>query len=122
MVDRFNEVQFDLMFYHEGGVLVNIVHLIDVCIRWSATRIVETKEEEELTKAISDMWITIFGPMETLTQDEETGMRGQHAAEWAASNEIGLKFKAPRQKAHIVERHNKILRDGLHLTEAQLGK
>ena len=114
MVDRFNEeVQFDLMFYHEGGVLVNIIHLIDVCIRWSATRIVETKEEAELTKAISDMWITIFGPMETLTQDEETGMRGQHASEWAASNEIGLKF-APR--------HRKILRDGRHLTETQLEK
>jgi len=121
MVDRFNEeVQFDLMFYHEGGVLANIVHLVDVCIRWSATRIVETKKME-LTKAVSDMWTTIFGPMETLTQDE-TGMRGQHAAEWAASNEIGLKFKAPRQKAHIVERHNKIIRDGLHLTETQLEK
>ena len=85
------------------------------------TRIVETKEEVEPTKAISEMWFTIFGPMETLTQDE-TGMRGQHASEWAASNEIGLKFQAPRQKAHIVERHNKILRDGLHFTEAQLEK
>ena len=47
-------------------------------------------------------------------------MRGQAIMDWAATNGINLKLKAPRQKAWIVERHNEILRRDLHGTEAQL--
>ena len=120
------EVQFDLLFYHslidEPGKLRNIAHLVDCCIRWSATGECESKEEEELTRKISTIWISIFGPMETLTLDEEAGMRHRHAVDWAEVNNIGLKFKAPRQKAWLVERHNELLRRGLHLTESQMVK
>ena len=68
------EVQFDLLFYHslvdQPDKLRNIAHLVDCCIRWSATGECETKEEEELTSKISAIWVSIFGPMETLTLDE----------------------------------------------------
>ena len=47
-------------------------------------------------------------------------MRGQAAIDWAATNGVHLRFKAPRQKAWIVERHNEIFRRGLHGTESQL--
>ena len=40
--------------------------------------------------------------------------------DWAAENGIHLRFKAPRQKAWIVERHNEIWRRACHNTEAQL--
>ena len=60
--------------------------------------------------------------METLVLDEESGMRGRHAVDWAEANTIGLKYKAPRQKTWMVERHNELLRIGLHLTESQMIK
>ena len=60
--------------------------------------------------------------MTTLTLDEETGMRGQVALDWAATNGVNLRFKAPRQKAWIVERHNEIVRRAVHTTEDQLVK
>ena len=49
-------------------------------------------------------------------------MRGQCALDWALALGINLKFKAPRQKAWLVERHNEIIRRGLHRTESQLLK
>eukprot|EP00973_Karenia_brevis_P080511 11169959-Karenia_brevis.AAC.1 len=57
-----------------------------------------------------------------LTLDEETGMRGQKVSDWASTHNIQLQFKAPRQKAWIVERHNELLRRSLHTTESQLRK
>ncbi len=72
--------------------------------------------------AISRIWISIYGPMETLVMDEETGMRGRCVMDWAEANTVGLKYKAPRQKAWIVERHNELIRHGLHTTETQMIK
>ena len=54
--------------------------------------------------------------------DVESGMKGQCAMDWAAAHGIHLKFKAPRQKAWIVERHNALIRNGAHRTEQQLIK
>ena len=97
------------------------MHLICACLRFSVTE-VTTKDELSLTMNISSRWISIFGPMTVLVLDEETGMRGQHAMDWALSQGVHLKFKAPRQKAWIVERANEIIRQGLHKTEQQLIK
>ena len=49
-------------------------------------------------------------------------MRGQCAMDWASATGVHLKFKAARQKAWLVERHNEILRKGLRCTESQLIK
>ena len=49
-------------------------------------------------------------------------MKGQAALDWAQANHINLKFKAPRQRAWIVERHHEILRRGLHTTEDMILK
>jgi len=40
--------------------------------------------------------------------------------DWAAAHGINLRFKAPRQQAWIVERHNETLRRMIHWTEAQI--
>ena len=118
------EVQFDLLFYRSllqpKRGLLPIIHLIDVCIRFSRCGIVPSKEEIDLTTGISTLWIAIFGAMQTLMLDEETAMRGQCVMDWASANGIHIKFKAPRQKAWIVERGNALIRDGLHTTESQL--
>ena len=127
LILEFNEeVQFDLMFYRsliqtERGQLT-IVHLVDACVKFSGTRVVKSKEEIELTKAISETWVWMFGPMSVLVLDEETGMRGQHAFDWALANRIELKFKAPNQKAWIAERGNELIRQALHKTESQMLK
>ena len=123
----FNEdVQFDLLFYTsvlwpERGQLV-IVHLVDTCVRYDVAVVVPNKTEDILCAAITIRWISLFGPMTKLTLDEETGMRGQACQDWAATHGIELRFKAPRQKAWLVERHNELLRHALHTTELQLQK
>ncbi len=120
------EVQFDLVFYHslidQPSLARVVVNLVDTCVRWCATKSVGSKEEVELLTAVSAIWIFIHGPMETLVLDEETGMRGRAAQDWAESNGISLKYKAPRQKAWLVERHNELLREGLHVIETQMIK
>jgi len=126
LITEFNvEVQFDLLFYHSllepKRGLITICHLICACIRWSATGLT-TKEEVELCKCISRIWISWAGPMGTLVTDVESGLSGRCAMDWALANGVNIKFKAPRQKAWIVERHNEILRRGLHGTESQLKK
>ena len=78
MVEQFNqEVQFDPMFYHslfDPETMLVIVHLVDVCIRWSATGVVKGRREEQLCSGISRVWIAIFGPMQVPVLDEESGM------------------------------------------------
>ena len=120
------EVQFDLFFYQsliepQRGRLV-ITHLIDCCIRWDVAMVIANKEEDTMLASITTAWISIFGPMTILTLDEETGMRGRRAADWADAHNIQLKYKAPRQKAWVIERHNELLRIGLHGTESQMIK
>ena len=39
-----------------------ILHLIDLATRYSAATIVKSKQKEEIVKAISTIWITLFGP------------------------------------------------------------
>ena len=127
IVLEFNEeVQWDLLFYmsliepteHQRP----ISHLVDACIRWSSTALPRSREEADLCSAIAAQWIRIHGPMKTLVIDGETGLTGRCASDWAQAHGLNLKIKAPRQKAWIVERHQEILRVGLHRTETQLIK
>ena len=46
-------------------------------------------------------------------------MRGKDVDDWAMENQTTLKFKAPHQKAWLVERHNALLRSALHKAETQ---
>ena len=85
---KFNEeVQFDFLFYtsliEPTRGLMPICHLIDTCIRWSATAVSRSKEETDLLNCISTIWIAIFGPPEVLTSDLESAMKGQAAMDWA---------------------------------------
>ena len=57
-----------------------------------------------------------------LVLDQETGLRSDLAIQWAQKWGFHLTYKAPRQKAWIVERHNEIIRASLHSTEDQLLK
>ena len=80
------------------------------------------KKEKTLLNGIGTIWIQIYGPPKVLTLDQERGMRGTDVDHWAIYNQITMNYKAPRQKAWLVERHNEILRVGLHRTETQILK
>ena len=131
LTTKFNEeVQFDLLFYRpqhdahgmkldkKGNII--IAHCIDTCTRWSCAEAVNSKHAQTLLSAISNMWLKTFGPMDVLTLDNESGMKTDAAGDWASANRVELKYKAPRQKAWIVERHNAIVRETLQKTESQL--
>ena len=119
------EVQMDLLFVRSQlqpeRSLLTILHLIDVATRWAMAKIIGSKEEAVICAAISEVWVAIFGPTVTLVCDEESGMFGVAASDWASRNMVTLKFKAPRQKVWIIERHNAMLRD-IHKTESQCAK
>ena len=121
LVFAFNEeVQMDLLFVRSQTEAdresITILHLVDVATRWCMAMVIPDKEEETLCKAISTLWMTVFGPMTTLVMDHEPAMQGLYATDWASAQGTALKFKAPRQKAWIVERHNEMLRHGVHTT------
>ena len=63
--------------------------------------------------------MTIVGPPKTLTLDGESGMRGKDVDDWAIENQTTLKFKAPHQKAWLVERHDALIRTALQGAETQ---
>ena len=78
--EHFNDdVQFDLMFYtsvlEPARGQLTIIHLCDAAVRYSRAGFTATKDEMNLTKAISDLWIAFFGPMQTVVLDEEGGMK-----------------------------------------------
>ena len=88
----------------------------------SATQDCGGKKQEILLNGISAIWISIWGSMKVLTLDQESSMRGKGVDDRAIRNNTILHYKAPRQKAWLVERHNEILRQSLHRFETQMLK
>ena len=64
----------------------------------------------------------MLGDMQTLTLDGETGMNGKEVDDWAMYNQIPMKYKSPRQKAWLVERHNASIRFVLQRVATQVIK
>ena len=90
--------------------------MINACIRYFRTG-ASTKYEQTLINRIAELWLSVFGPPKAIVLDQEAGLRGDLAIRWAQKWEFHFVYKAPRQKAWIVERHNDIIRCGLHSTE-----
>ncbi len=127
LITEFNyEVQMDLWFLHslidKPQIQRTIMHLIDACVRWSANGLLKDKEEITLCTRISELWLTVHGPMRTLVQDGESGMKGRAVADWAEANRIQLKYRPPGSKAWIAERHQQIQRKTFHSIEGQMQK
>lgn len=127
---QFNkEVQFDLVPYHSalepglGGVQgIPIAHVIGCCIRWSACIRSSSKSINDSLDCISIAWGNVFGNMQTLTLDGETGMRGKEVDDYATCSQISMKYMPPYQNALLVERHNALIRSALQRAEAQVIK
>ena len=113
---RFNQhVEFDLLFYKS----YIIFHLLDRCTRWHAGKPIEDKSESTLRAALNSVWISMFGPMENLYTDGESGFTADAMRSYLKTVGITLKVRAPNQHAVYVERHGAVLRLAMHLTESQ---
>jgi len=117
VVESFNkEVQGDILFYKSHIIL----HLVDSCIKWSSAGIMPSRSTADLLSTIGRIWISLFGPMQTLVFDHESGIDTETAGTLLSRSGIRLTLKAPRQHAQIVERHHEVLRQVLHRIESQL--
>ena len=116
LAEKFGEVvQADLLFVED----FIIVHLIDESIPWTATQLVPDSQAATIIKAITNMWLKLFGPMQCLVSDQEGGLASEEAAVWAERWKLSLRLKAKGQHAVVVERHHQLLRDALHKLLAQ---
>ena len=77
------------------------------------------KSAEQLLDFIWTCWIQVFGPMSVLTVDGECAMASEEVGVALGRMGATRKIKAPGQHAQIVERHHEILRNQLHLIDAQ---
>ena len=60
-------VEVDLLFIESLVVL----HMCDCCIRWSAGKIIASKQVSDILDGLVDAWFKIFGPPRTLVSDHE---------------------------------------------------
>ena len=109
------EVQVDLLFIERK----TIIHMIDVCTRFTVAHVIPTKETDDLLTAIQKFWVGLYGPPSKIVADQEGGLNSPDAAAWLSAREIVLEPKAKYAHANVVERHHEILRRQVHLLKDQ---
>ena len=121
MVLGFNlEVEGDLMFCKINGAQKIVLVLVDRGVRWSCTKVVENKSTPCLLDAIDQAWIAIFGPMEVLIFDGETGLDDEESTTFFQLRGVCKRTAAPRQHTRIADRKIAVLRDTVHKINTQL--
>ena len=114
---HFNEdMQVDLLFWKTHVVL----HMIDVCLRFAVATIIANRTTEVVLEAITRFWFRVFGPPQRITSDHEGALDSDAGRTWATRWGTNLSFRPHRGHAQVVERHNALLRDQLHLIDDQL--
>ena len=106
--ESFNEVVcLDLKELKKSWIL----HMIDSASRYSAARIIKSKDKDTVIKQIFQMWFAYFGRPGTLMSDNGSEFSNKVYTE--ASEKLGIEIKMPPAYSPfsngVVERHNKIL-------------
>ena len=115
LADKFNEVvQFDIIEYLESDKKWYIIHLIDDATRFSTADVYSSKDTYHVMEAFYFCWIRTFGPMQTIISDQEGALTSHEFASFLARHDIQVKLKPKNTKAFTVERHNSIVREGMH--------
>ena len=113
---RFNEaVETDLLFYKEHV----IHHMLDRATRWHSAIISPNRTEPQLLQNINTAWIQIFGPMESLITDPESGLSTPTAEAELKRLGVSIKVRGKDQHARYVERRGAVLRHALHVMDEQ---
>ena len=108
LATKFNEsVQYDLLFHKRFIIL----HMLDACIRWSAAMTIPSKHAEVILESMDKLWFRVFGSPQELVGDRESGVAiPEESARFLECRRIKLTLRAANQHAHLIERHNDILR------------
>ena len=122
LVTGFNlEVEGDIMFIHHGGVTHPVLHLVDRGVRWGFATVLPDKSTESLLNGL-DQWLTVFGPMQVLIFDGETGLDDPAAAQYFELKGITKRTSAPGQHVRICDRRTRVMRDTVHKITTQLAE
>ena len=122
LVTGFNlEVEGDIMFIHHGGITHSVLHLVDRGVRWGFATVLPDKTTESLLSGL-DQWITVFGPMQILIFDGETGLDDAAASQYFELKGITKRTSAPGQHVRICDRRTRVLRDTIHKITSQLSE
>ena len=123
MIIGFNiEVEGDVMFVRHKGVQNAILVLVDRGVRWSATGILTSRQTTELLTGIDRIWTSIFGPMQVLIFDGETGLDDDESTAYFQLRGITKRTSAPKQHTRIADRKIAVLRDTIHKLSTQLAE
>lgn len=101
-----------------------ICHLIDRCRTWHAACILQGDDDNHgkktafrLVEALFTTWITIYGPMEVLYVDGESGISSQESQPRLKRESIKLEVRTPGQHVQYFEHRGAILRHTMHVEE-----
>ncbi|CAE7581720.1 RE1 [Symbiodinium sp. CCMP2592] len=121
MVLGFNiEVEGDIMFCKLRGVQHAILVLVDRGVRWTSVGLLPSRQTTDLLSSIDRTWIAIFGPMQVLVFDGESGLDDDESSAYFAMRGITKRTSAPNQHTRIADRKIAILRDTIHKIGTQL--
>ena len=110
VVTGFNlEVEGDLIFIIHGSIHT-VLHLVDRGTRWSFTCVLPNRTTEAILNGL-DQWVSIFGPMQVLISDGETGLDDPAATQYFELKGITKRTSAPGQHVRICDRRTQVLRD-----------
>ena len=94
--------------------------MIDICTRWHAPYLVNSKEYHVLLGALMSIWVGIHGPMGELILDGATGLAAAGSAK-QYYDQHGIKFvpRAKEQQVAHIDRRGALLRDAIHRVVTQ---
>lgn len=106
IISDFNvEIECDLLFWKTNIIL----HMVDVCVRWSAAGVCQSRETADTLAALTHNWLRIFGPMTRLVSDHEGALDSDYGRSWADRWSVKLVLRARGAHARLVEKHNDLL-------------
>ena len=94
--------------------------MIDICTRWHAACLVNSKEDHVLLDARNSIWVGIHGPMRELIIGGEAGLAAAGSAK-QYYGQHGIKFvpRAKEQQVAHIDRRGALLTDTIHRVVAQ---
>lgn len=122
VVTGFNlEVEGDLIFITHQGASPPVLHLVDRGVRWGFACVLHDRTTASILNGL-DQWISVFGPMQVLIFDGETGLDDPAATQYFELKGITKRTSAPGQHVRICDRRTQVLRDTVHKISSQLSE
>ena len=82
----------EILFIIFSGTKHVSLHLLDRVVRWEPTILIRNRTTAELLEAIDSSLISIFGPMQVLISDGESGLNDEEAETDFSSKGITKRF------------------------------